>query len=266
MPDTTLRSGLIRLAYANPNLRPVLLPLIEQHSLLEGKQASVNPQGAAQAALLAYFKDLPVGTTEELGDVHRHPSFRLMEFGRLMSAAKALAKKGVFKWDGSAVTKIASRLDGSASVKTAGGSGAANAAFLRQSPLKNKILQAVAKHYGTSVKEIEAELTDPDAEALYEYIGNDRALQMQVYREFSTFSKNKHAAAKAPAKLKGKKLDDAISKAYYKHGDRVQVDIMNIGKIYAAGKAAYEGAESLEEADKALDEAMKAAIAKYRMN
>lgn len=153
-----------------------------------------------------------------------------------------------------------------ASTKTAGGSGAANAAFLRQSPLKNKILQAVAKHYGTSVKEIEAELTDPDAEAVFEYIGNDAALQMQVYREFSTFSKNKHAAAKAPAKLKGKKLDDAISKAYYKHGDRVQVDIMNIGKIYAAGKAAYEGAESLEEADKALDEAMKAAIAKYRMN
>jgi len=151
-----------------------------------------------------------------------------------------------------------------ASVKTAAGSGAANAAFLRQSPLKNKILQAVAKHYDTSVSAIMSELTDPDAEAVYEYIGNDKALQMQVYREFN---KGKQAAAaKAPAKLKGKKLDDAISKAYYKHGDRVQVDIMNIGKIYAAGKAAYEGAESLEEADKALDEAMKAAIAKYRTN
>jgi len=71
-----------------------------------------------------------------------------------------------------------------ASVKTAGGSGAANAAFLRQSPLKDKVLRAVAKHYGVSVSEIEDELTDPDAEALYEYIGNDRALQMQVYREF----------------------------------------------------------------------------------
>lgn len=70
-----------------------------------------------------------------------------------------------------------------ASVKTAGGSGAANAAYLRQSPLKNKILQAVAKHYGVSVSEIEAELTDPDAEALYEYIGNDRALAMAVYRD-----------------------------------------------------------------------------------
>ena len=73
-----------------------------------------------------------------------------------------------------------------ASVKTAGGSGAANAAFLRQSPLKNKVLQAVAKYYGVSVSVIEGELTDPDAEALYEYIGNDRALQMQVYREFKS--------------------------------------------------------------------------------
>jgi hypothetical protein len=78
------------------------------------------------------------------------------------------------------------RLNGPAPVKTAGGSGAANAAFLRQSPLKNKVLQAVAKHYGVSVSEIEDELTDPDAEALYEYIGNDRALQMQVYREFKS--------------------------------------------------------------------------------
>lgn len=151
-----------------------------------------------------------------------------------------------------------------ASVKTAAGSGAANAAFLRQSPLKNKILQAVAKHYNTSVSAMLGELTDPDAEAVYEYIGDDAGLQMQVYREFN---KGKQAAAaKAPAKLKGKKLDEAISKAYYEHGDRVQVNIMDIGKIYAAGKAAYEGAGTLEEAAKALDEAMKAAITKYRTN
>ena len=71
-----------------------------------------------------------------------------------------------------------------ASVKTAAGSGAANAAFLRQSPLKNKILQSVAKHYNTSVSAMLGELTDPDAEAVYEYIGNDAGLQMQVYRDF----------------------------------------------------------------------------------
>lgn len=68
--------------------------------------------------------------------------------------------------------------------KVAGGSGAENAAYLRRSPLKDKILRAVAKHYGVSVSKIEEELTDPDAEALYEYIGNNPALRGQVYREF----------------------------------------------------------------------------------
>jgi hypothetical protein len=73
-------------------------------------------------------------------------------------------------------------------------------------------------------------------------------------------------AAKAPAKLKGKKLDNAISKAYYQHGDRIQVNIMDLGKIHDAAKKAYEAASTVEEADKALDDAMKAAIAKYRTN
>lgn len=70
--------------------------------------------------------------------------------------------------------------------KNGGGSGAANAAYLRQSPLSDKVLRAVAKHYGVSTSEIKGELTDPDAEALYEYIGNDKALQMQVYRDFKS--------------------------------------------------------------------------------
>jgi len=77
------------------------------------------------------------------------------------------------------------------------------------------------------------------------------------------------AAAKAPKaapKLKGKKLDDAISKAYYRNGQGVQVNIMDIGKIYDAGKKAYEAAATVEEADAALEEAMKAAIAKFRQN
>lgn len=76
-------------------------------------------------------------------------------------------------------------------------------------------------------------------------------------------------AAKAPKpapKLKGKKLDDAISKAYYRHGDGVQVNIMDISKIYEAGKKAYEAADTVEAADAALDAAMKDAIAKFRQN
>ena len=49
--------------------------------------------------------------------------------------------------------------------------------------MKNKILQAVAKHYGTTTSAIMSELTDPEAEAVFEYIGNDAGLQMQVYRD-----------------------------------------------------------------------------------
>lgn len=73
-------------------------------------------------------------------------------------------------------------------------------------------------------------------------------------------------APKAAPKLKGKKLDEAISKAYYRNGNGVQVNIMDIGKIYDAGKKAYEAADTVEAADAALEEAMKAAIAKFRQN
>ena len=107
---------------------------------------------------------------------HFYFEYRAKRMG-LEEAAETLASEGVKPPSGYGSEK-------KASAKTAGGSGAANAAFLRQSPLKNKVLQAVAKHYGVSVSVMESELTDPDAEAVYEYIGNDRALQMQVYREF----------------------------------------------------------------------------------
>lgn len=64
--------------------------------------------------------------------------------------------------------------------------GAENAAYLSSLPhqMKSDILRNVAKHYGVSVAKIEDELTDPDAEALYEYIANDNALRMLVYKGF----------------------------------------------------------------------------------
>jgi len=71
--------------------------------------------------------------------------------------------------------------------------------------------------------------------------------------------------AKSTAKLKGKKLEALISKTYYKHGQRVQVNIMDIPKIYRAAEAAYNGAATAEEAEKAMEEAMVAAIAKHRI-
>ena len=65
--------------------------------------------------------------------------------------------------------------------------------------------------------------------------------------------------AKAPAKLKGKKLDAEINRLYGIHGDRVLVNIMDLGKISNAAKAAYEAGEDMEAA-------IKVAIAKYRLN
>jgi hypothetical protein len=84
------------------------LPVHAEHlvRVAAGKTAAPN-QAAIQAALLGYVKDLPPGTRMELSDVVRHPSFRGMHFGKVESAAKALAKSGVVRWDGSTVTKTA---------------------------------------------------------------------------------------------------------------------------------------------------------------
>jgi hypothetical protein len=72
--------------------------------------------------------------------------------------------------------------------------------------------------------------------------------------------------AAPPAKLKGKKLDKAIEKAYYHHGSGIQIDMMSIPKIFREGVKAYQDAATVEEAEKALDEAMKAAVVKYRVS
>jgi hypothetical protein len=69
--------------------------------------------------------------------------------------------------------------------KTAG-SGAVNAKYLGSLPpgKKAKILKHVAKHYGVSVPVIERELTDRDAENLFEYTATDRGMTMEIYRDF----------------------------------------------------------------------------------
>jgi hypothetical protein len=280
MSDTALRSGLIRLAYANPDLRPALLPLIEKHAgdeaTDEGDMAAVldaeadptshdqnlpehyyfgktaeerleniekmlsqfaSPASKDQNKPQSYYGLPPKGKQASVKAASRPlgpgvhliedlsvlgPNFRLvfrelggdflgseqvpgyyLDLGGLLKlvyktpkmspAGDAQAKK--------TIAKLLAMMK-AGSTKTAGGSGAANAAYLRQSPLKNKILQAVAKHYGTSVSAIEAELTDPDAEAVFEYIGNDAALQMQVYREFNAKGFGKRAAAGIPVTLK----------------------------------------------------------------
>jgi hypothetical protein len=182
----SLRSGLIRLAYANPDLRPTLLPLIEKHA------ADDEAMGEGDMAVVLDAEADPTSHDQNLPE---HYYFGKTAEERLENIEKMLSHFA--------------------------------------SP-KSKDQNKPESYYGLPPKGKQAS--------------------------------DKVAAVKAPAKLKGKKLDEAISKAYYRHGNNVQVNIMDIGKIYAAGKTAYEGAATLEEADKALDDAMKAAIAKYRVN
>jgi hypothetical protein len=60
-------------------------------------------------------------------------------------------------------------------------------------------------------------------------------------------------------KRQSKQLDNEIERAYYRQGSGVQINIMNISKIFADCRAAViDGGD--------LDEAIGTAIAKYRKN
>jgi len=50
---------------------------------------------------------------------------------------------------------------------------------------KSKILKNVASHYRISIEEAEDEVRDDDAEMLYEYIANDKSLQMEIYNDMN---------------------------------------------------------------------------------
>jgi hypothetical protein len=73
--------------------------------------------------------------------------------------------------------------------RRASGKGAANAQYLNGLPANQKahMLRTVAKHYGITTAEAYKEVTDPDAEALYEYLAVDRGLAMTVYGDFRNF-------------------------------------------------------------------------------
>jgi hypothetical protein len=64
--------------------------------------------------------------------------------------------------------------------------GAANKMYLDGlSPeARARILSAVAHHYGIPVQEVTDEVTDWDAEALYEYASFNNAMAEQIYRAF----------------------------------------------------------------------------------
>lgn len=52
---------------------------------------------------------------------------------------------------------------------------------------RDEILSRIANHYGTSIENIKDEVYDEDAEKLYEYIGNDNQLRMEVYRSMEKY-------------------------------------------------------------------------------
>lgn len=56
-----------------------------------------------------------------------------------------------------------------------------------------------------------------------------------------------------------KRIDKEVEAAYAKHGQGVQIPMMEIGSIYAAGRNAVKNNESIEEA-------VKAQIEKIRVN
>tara|TARA_R110000824_G_scaffold200388_1_gene384383 strand:- start:133 stop:420 length:288 start_codon:yes stop_codon:yes gene_type:complete len=66
-------------------------------------------------------------------------------------------------------------------------------------------------------------------------------------------------------KLKGKKLDEHINSTYRRLGDRIQISMMAIPKIWNVSKAAYESGATAEEADANMEKAMKAAIQKAKV-
>lgn len=64
------------------------------------------------------------------------------------------------------------------------------------------------------------------------------------------------AGERRPSK---KAIDSEIERIYYRHGQGVQIDIMDIGKIFAAGHAALAASQPMEPA-------IVEAIARYRRN
>jgi hypothetical protein len=98
------------------------------------------------------------------------------------------------------------------------GSGSANVRYLDSLSPRDKyeILQSVAEHYGVSISEIEDELSDRDAEALYEYIPN-RALQSRVYREFKKLRLASAKTARVKSKLESMGLMRDLEKEHGKH-------------------------------------------------
>jgi hypothetical protein len=68
---------------------------------------------------------------------------------------------------------------------------------------KTRILKNIASHYRISVADAENEVRDEDAEMLYEYIANDKSLQMEIYNDMERGNMAKGGSVKSRGELKG---------------------------------------------------------------
>jgi len=264
MNDKQLRSKLIRLAHARPELRAELLPLLTKQAV-----ALMTPEATAKAkSLLALLKKMgwPVyGWTPTELLYHR-------DIG-LGSSRKdwTLLQVEVSHWDPAGLIEMY----GSES-----------------DPTVQRRFQQIAAKYGkpyTTVEDLRAtvleaeenELNMREAQAkkiasmfpqgttkitvMHTPLNPDSKtyaiLDLEI--KVSAFFQAKLAAA--DKKVKGKALDKLISQTYYKHGTNVMIDMMSIPKIYKEAETAYNNAASHEEGMKALDVAMKASVAKYKV-
>jgi hypothetical protein len=297
----TLRANLIHLAHANPNLRADLLPLIKEASSLSARdEAVIGSWWSYQSRkgdllmsdgtslwLVAEGAKIPVAAwTGRFKYTFAPGGFRLLD----------MVQDAVREWESyhpmvrqrirnSPITMMDARL--ASDKKAFSGLTTRDEMVIRRwwsrKPMAGDILFSDGETLSGIWGEVPTTLAVWMGWGTFKMIPTTEPKKKMVQSEvrrlapggsFSGVPEGMlenavRLAAKAPKpapKLKGKKLDDAISKAYYRHGEGVQVNMMDISKIYDAGKKAYEGAATVEEADAALDEAMKAAITKFRMN
>ena len=157
-----------------------------------------------------------------------------LHFAAVLTAAEDLKTAGFVTFDGVTIAKVtdadAQTGEGVTQTTDKKAHGSSNKKYLDSlpPPEKAKILKTVAKHYEVSVAQIEDELTDADAEPLYEYIGNDGALQGQIHRDFQRM----------------RLATDKTAKSYglYGFGEKVaQLGLQACTELrHEAGKTAYD--------------------------
>lgn len=96
---------------------------------------------------------------------------------------------------------------------------------------KNKILNNIAKHYGISISDAESEVSDEDAEMLYEYIANDKVLQMEVYNDIEGKKYSKGGGG-VGAEKEYKSIDIGGGNYVFTSGDKINPSNLVVGNIY----------------------------------